>query len=677
MTDSDSLARIEELRQLIRHHSYCYYVLDAPEISDGEFDLLFRELLSLEKQFPQWKSDDSPTQKVGAPPLSDLGAVTHSVRMLSLDNAMDKDELNDFQLRIRKILNDATPFTYVAEPKFDGIAVELVYENGIFVQGSTRGDGSVGEDVTHNLRTIQNLPLVLRKTETLYPEHLEVRGEVIIKTEDFNVVNTARLNAGEKPFANPRNAAAGSVRQLDSRIAAKRRLSIFCYGVADYSTLSVETHSAALMQLKHWGLPVSSPIHLCETLNDVFLELSRLETRRMDLPFEIDGMVIKVNELNLWDELGTTARSPRYSIAFKYAPRQATTRLNDIIVQVGRTGTLTPVAVLEPVSIGGVVVSRATLHNEDEIQKKDLRIGDLVLVQRAGDVIPEVVKPVESSRTGEEEPFKMPEYCPSCHSPVSRRDGIVAVRCLNPLCTAQVEERIRYYTSRAGLNIEGIGEKLIHSLVNSGKLTSIADLYLLTQEQLASMDRMGDKSAQNAIAEIEKSKHPDLQNFITALGIPLVGFQTAGLLVETFHSLDGIIGSSHDELLAIKGIGDEVAASIHDFFNSDAVKELLIRLRQSGVDPSRYEAVNQEQEGDLLDGELVLFTGKLTQFTRAEAKSMVLNNGGKVAGAISKSVTLLVVGDKPGSKLAKAKKLGIEVATEFEFLQKIGDNISG
>ncbi|MBN1296649.1 NAD-dependent DNA ligase LigA, partial [bacterium] len=551
--------RIQKLRDDIAYHNHRYYVLDDPIVSDADYDALLRELQSLEAAFPDLITDDSPTRRVGSAPVPELGAVTHANPMMSLDNAMSDGELREFDQRVRRLLPPDMPVDYVSEPKFDGLAVELVYEDGVFIQGSTRGDGITGEDVSHNLRTIRNLPLRLKRSELPYPARVDIRGEVIIRLADFTAMNEERMTAGEKLFANPRNAAAGSIRQLDSRIAARRNLSLFCYGVADTGLPMFRTHDRVLDCLESWGLPVNPIRHRCRDIEEVIVEFRRIESMRNDLPYEIDGMVVKVNDLSQWERLGTTARSPRYAVACKFPPRQKTTILKDILIQVGRTGVLTPVGILEPVEIGGVTVSRATLHNADEVVKKDIRIGDTVIVQRAGDVIPEIVKPVPEYRTGQETVFSMPGRCPVCDAPVIATEGLVAVRCVNPRCRAQIEEKIRYFASRGAMDIEGLGAKLVAVLVDRGIVQDVADLYRLRIEDLAELDRMGVKSAENIIRQIDRSKHPALDRFVTALGIPLVGSRTAVLLVETFGSIDRLRKAGIDELMAVKGIGKEMA----------------------------------------------------------------------------------------------------------------------
>ncbi|MBN1880340.1 NAD-dependent DNA ligase LigA [bacterium] len=666
MDPKEAHKRIEFLRRELIRHNKAYYLFDNPEITDAEYDRMMRELQELEKDFPELDQPDSPSRKVGSEPLSGLGEVRHSSPMLSLDNAMSASEFHDFDERIRKQLGVTEFVDYIVEPKLDGLAVELIYSDNVFSLGSTRGDGVTGENITSNLLTLNKIPQELLRAGKRVPEKLEVRGEVFLPLEEFRNLNNKRLEAGERIFANPRNAAAGSLRQLDPKITAERHLSIFCYGVSEMGLSLFKTHAEVLACLQEWGLPVNPERKLCGNINEVIDYFNVMQSRRDTLPYEIDGMVVKVNNLKFWDILGQTSRSPRYAIACKFPPRQESTRLLDIIVQVGRTGVLTPVAELEPVQVSGVTVSRATLHNEDEVRKKDIRIGDKVVIQRAGDVIPEVVIPIESMRTGRERPFIMPEICPVCKSRVVRIEGESAVRCINPECRAQIEERIRYFASRPAMDIEGLGSGLISQLIARGFVKDVSDLYYLTIENLQTLERMGEKSARKVLVNVEKSKKNPLDRFITAIGIPLVGAQTARTLVEQFNTLDRLKNASMDELMETNGVGKAVASSIRSFFTNQSTLNLIHRLLNVGVKPLEG---NTPASSGSMSRETVLFTGKLVSMTRDQARKIVEDNGGQVVSAWSNNVTLLIIGENPGSKLEKARAAGTRIIKEDEFVK--------
>lgn len=660
--------QIEELRKKIDYHCYRYYVLDDPEISDAEFDTLMRELERLEREHPEFITPDSPTQRVGAPPAADFETVTHAVPMLSLANAMDESEVIEFENRIRRRIGKQ-PVDYVVESKLDGLAVELVYEDGLFTIGSTRGDGITGENVTQNLKTIRSIPLRLRSTGDLpVPKNLSVRGEVIMLKKDFESLNRERLDAGEPPFANPRNAAAGSVRQLDSRITARRKLDFYCYGIADYTVLPVATHLDVLNVLKSFGLKINKDITLCSNIHEVLEACRKLEDRRSLLPYEIDGAVIKVNNLKLQEELGTISRSPRWAIAFKFKPQQATTVIKDIIVQVGRTGALTPVAILQPVQLAGVEIQRATLHNQDEIDRKDIRIGDTVLIQRAGDVIPEVVKVIEHKRTGSERRFTMPKSCPSCGGPVVRPSNEAVARCTNPRCPAKLKESIRHFASRRAMDIEGLGDKLIDQIVEKGLVKDVADLYCLSLHQLSSLERMGEKSARNVLVSIEKSKKAGLERLLYALGIRHVGEHTARILVKHFKCFDNLLRAKRDDLLDINEIGPEVSESILKFFSDEGNRRLIDRLQKAGVS---FEPAAVPVSDTRFSGKVFVFTGTLKTMSRAEAEKKVEALGGKASGSVSRKTDYVVVGEDPGSKYEKARQLGVTTLTEDEFLKML------
>ncbi len=661
--------RVEFLRSELKRHNKAYYLFDDPEITDAEYDRMMRELQELEHAYPELVRVDSPTRRVSGEARPDFSSVRHSSPMMSLDNAMSIQELRDFDQRVRKLLGLTEELEYVAELKFDGLAVELVYLKGTFALGSTRGDGLIGENVTSNLQSIRDIPAMLRSEITPVPGTLEVRGEVVLMLDDFHNLNKKRMEKGEKVFANPRNAAAGSLRQLDPGITAERNLSLFCYGVSESSLRQFETHEDVLRTLSDWGLPVNSKRTICKGIEEVIEYFHSMQAQRESLSYEIDGMVIKVNRLQYWSSLGNTTRSPRYAIACKFPPRQESTQLIDIIIQVGRTGILTPVAVLEPVQVGGVVVSRATLHNEDEIRKKDLRIGDRVIVQRAGDVIPEIVMVVEAFRTGKERKFVMPDLCPVCHSPAVKIEGEVALRCLNPECRAQIEEKIRYFASRSAMDIEGLGSAIIAQLLEKGLVQDVADLYKIEMEDLKKLDRMGEISAGNLIEKLEKSKRIPLDRFLTALGIPLVGSQTARILSEYFRALDSIRSATRDDLIKIVGIGPGVASSIVSYFSTEATANLITRLLLAGVMP--YTEALPPVHDTTLNGEVVMFTGKLSLVTREKAHQIVVEHGGQIVTVWSRKITLLVYGESPGSKLEKAREAGIKVIEESEFWQMI------
>ncbi len=668
MSKVDLQLRINQLRELINYHNYRYYVLDDPQVSDAEYDRLMRELQNLEIQNPELITADSPTQRVGARPLAAFETVEHTLPMVSLDNGFNESEICEFEDRLKKLLLPQDRIEYVAEPKFDGLAVELVYVNGFFTVGSTRGDGQVGENVTPNLKTIKSVPLKLLDKEIPVPERLEVRGEVVFSNKDFRELNRQREQAGEPLFANPRNAAAGSLRQLDPKITASRPLELFFHSSGHISGYKFASHWQFLDTIMKWGLKVSPLRRLCPSLNDVFAFYRELLTQRELLPLEIDGMVIKVNDFGLRSRIGMKTRSPRWAIAYKFPARQETTQIVDIIAQVGRTGTLTPVAVMKPVNIGGVEVSRATLHNQDEIDKKDIRIGDWVVVQRAGDVIPEIVKVIENRRVGNEKKYLLPTSCPVCGGHVIRLPGEVAFRCQNLSCPAQVKQQIRHFASRTAMDIEGLGDKLVDQLVDSGLAKSSADLYYLTKEQWSNLERMAEKSAQNIMDALAKSKSISLGRFIYALGIRFVGEHAANLLAKHFCALEQLKQASYDELLTIHEIGPQSAQSIFQFFNEPKNLENIDRLLQAGVVIKREE-VTQDNS---LTGKTFVFTGTLELFSRHEAEELVRSKGGRASSSVSKSTAFVVVGKNAGSKADKAKQLGVTILSEAEFKEKIG-----
>ncbi len=670
--------RIKSLRETILHHNMRYYQLDDPEISDADYDFLLRELIDLETQFPDLAAPDSPTQRVGAPPVEKFGAVIHRTPMLSLANAFSDEEIREFDRRCHRFLESETPILYIVEPKLDGLAVNLLYESGRLTVGSTRGDGTVGEDVTFNLRTIPTVPLTLACAgaksaphdvcNAEIPEKIEIRGEICMEREAFAYLNRRRVEQGEPPFANPRNAAAGSLRQLDSRITARRPLTLFGYAVGTVEGAPFRTQQEVLRTLAAWGFQVNPLIRHGADIEECIRYYHQMDGIRDQLPYEIDGIVIKVNDLLLQERLGFVSRSPRWAVACKFAAVRESTVIEDIVVQVGRTGVLTPVAVMRPVRVGGVTVSRATLHNEDEVRKKDIRIGDTVLIQRAGDVIPEVVGVVQTARTGAEKPFTMPETCPECGSRVVRMQGEVAHRCIGISCPAQIREHIAHFASRGALDIEGLGDKMVSQLVTSGLIHDPADLFRLTREQLLGQERMGEISAKNLLTAISRAKKPPLDRLIFALGIRHVGEQTAKRLAQTYGTLDALMAATNEDLQAVRDIGPEVAAAIAGFFREPANLKVIEKLRHAGV-TSREIPLPRATP---LTGKKIVFTGTLARLGRNEAKALVESLGGEVGSSVTKSTDYVVAGDAAGSKIEKARRQGISILDEETFLAMTG-----
>jgi DNA ligase (NAD+) len=671
MNKEQAASRYRELCTELHRHNTLYHVYDRPEIPDAAFDRLFRELQEIEKQFPDLISPTSPSLRVGAPPLDKFEPVRHSLPMLSLENALDEQEMRDFDERTRRFLASDEPVEYVCEPKMDGVAVELVYRDGRFVLGSTRGDGLTGEKITENLRTISTIPLELGDE---CPPLLEVRGEIYMDLAAFRNLNREREEEGLAVFANPRNASAGSLRQLDSSITARRPLQICCYGVGQIEGPLPATHYQLLEQLHRRGMRVHlDKIRLARGIDEVIGCFRELEAIRELLPFEIDGMVVKVNRLDLQRELGEKTRTPRWAIAWKFPPRQAVTEVEDIVLQVGRTGAITPVARLRPVEVSGVIVSRASLHNWDEIARLDVRIGDRVVVERAGDVIPDVVRVLPEHRTGDERQVALPETCPSCGGPVTKLEGEVVPRCQELSCPARVLEALKHFVSRRAMDIDGLGEKTLEQLLQRGLVRSLADLYRLTKEDLLACERMGEKSSDNLLLAIEASKQRTLDRLLHALGIRHVGEHLARLLARQFGSLEELAAANRDQLLAIHEIGPQVADSVVDFFARDRNRGILEELQRAGVEP-RAEA---RRAGGPLTGKSFVFTGSLVHYKRKQAQDMVEQMGGRAAGSVSKKTDYVVAGSDAGSKLDRARELGVTILSEEEFgqlLERMGEN---
>jgi len=663
--DKKKAARIEQLVSEINEHNYRYYVLDAPIISDSEYDMLFRELLGLEGE-TGYVLPDSPTLRVGAPPLDRFDKVVHRQSMLSLDNAFSFEALMEFDGRIKRLLGSQEDIEYSVEPKYDGLAVEISYEKGRLVKASTRGDGTTGEDITVNIRTIRSLPIVLPDPERA-PDIIDIRGEVYMNREDFSRLNREREKSDEPPFANPRNAAAGSVRQLDSSITAERKLHAACYGVGAVEGIEFRSQKELMEWLRGAKIPVPSEFHIVTDMREAIEIIETLSEKREKLPFEIDGAVVKVNDFGLQERLGVKTREPRWAIAYKFAAHRGTTVIRNIELSVGRVGTITPVALLEPVRIGGVTVSRSTLHNWDEIKKMDIRTGDTVIVERAGDVIPHVVEVLKEKRTGKEKEVAVPVSCPVCGSRVVREEGEVAVRCVGLNCAAQVREKIRHFSSRAAMDIEGLGEKNVELLHDQGLIKAFTDIYKIKREDLLGLPRFADKSADNLIKAIEASKVTTLARFIYALGIRHVGEYGSKLIAKHFERLEDLYNIETERLINIKQMGEKIAEAVSEFFGDRKNIETLDELMKMGVTISNPDLKKGKTKKGAFDNMTFVVTGTLP-VSRDEAEAFIEKNGGHAASSVSKNTTYVVAGEKPGSKLEKAKKLGVKVITYKELI---------
>lgn len=660
--------KINKLRELLQDYSYRYYVLDDPEVSDAEYDRLFRELQELEAKHPDLITKDSPTQRIGEKPLTEFEEIKHDLPMLSLSNAFDENELDAFDKRIKQKLENDHEIEYVCEPKLDGVAVSLLYENGELARAATRGDGYVGEDITQNIRTIKSIPLHLHGTT--YPKRLEVRGEVFMPLAGFEKYNQKARQMDEKTFVNPRNAASGSLRQLDSKVTATRPLSIYFYavGIAENGTLP-KTHFGMLEKIKTWGFKINPEVKVVKGTRGCLAFYNAIAKKREKLAYEIDGVVYKVNSIPYQEQLGFVSRAPRWAIAHKFPAREEMTKVNGIELQVGRTGVVTPVARLEPVFVGGVTVSNATLHNFDEVWRKDVRVGDTVVIRRAGDVIPEVVSVVKSKRPSGTRKITLPKHCPICKAEVVKAEGEAFARCMGGLfCSAQIKEKIKHFASRKAMNIDGLGDKWVEAFMEYHLVNDIADLYRLQKEQLVDLERMGEKSSENLLNALEKSKKTTLPRFLFAIGIREVGEATAKALSQHFGSLEKIMKASEEELSEVSDVGSIVAAHIKGFFHEKHNRELILELQKLGV---HWENVQVKSKHELpLAAQTFVLTGTLLHLTRDEAKAKLEALGAKVSGSVSKKTSVVVVGDNPGSKYDKAQKLGVKILEEKEFLSK-------
>lgn len=660
--------RAAELHSLLNQYGYEYYVLDEPSVPDSVYDELYKELVAIEQVFPELQTEESPTQRVGGQVLDAFQKVEHNTPMLSLGNAFNEQDLRDFDRRVKQGLG-TDGYSYICELKIDGLAVSLRFEDGLFIKGATRGNGTIGEDITANLRTIRSIPLRLNQ-----PYTMEVRGEAYMPKKSFVTLNQKKEADGEEPFANPRNAAAGSLRQLDPRVAASRNLDVFLYGIGDTGETGVTSHSEGLDLLQTLGLKTNPHRKRCQTIEEVLEYINEWTEKRPDLDYEIDGIVVKVDSLLHQDELGVTAKSPRWAIAYKFPAEEVVTVLKGIELTVGRTGVLTPTALLEPVRVAGTTVQRASLHNEDLIREKDIRIGDHVVVKKAGDIIPEVVRVQIEQRTGTEEEFRMPIHCPECESDLVRLEGEVALRCINPKCPAQIKEGMIHFVSRNAMNIDGLGEKVISQLFDANLIKDVADIYKLTYDQLIELERMGDKSVNKLLAAIEASKDNSLERLLFGLGIRHVGAKAARVLAEEFEEMDKLMAASAGELVSINEIGEKMADAIVTYFSQEEFMQLINELKAYGVNMSyKGKRKTEAAESDsYFAGKTIVLTGKMEQYGRNEAKELIEALGGNVTGSVSKKTDLVIAGEDAGSKLKKAQDLGIEVWNEQQLLAELG-----
>lgn len=660
--------RYEELINILDQYSYDYYVIDNPTVEDAEYDQKMQELLKIEEAHPEWVTPESPSKRVGGEVLEGFKKVAHDTPMLSLANAFNQEDLADFDRRIRDKVGD--DIAYMCELKIDGLAVSLQYENGKYKQGATRGDGTIGEDITANLRTIRSIPMKLQKDYSI-----EVRGEAFMPKRSFQKLNEIREEEGQMLFANPRNAAAGSLRQLDTKIAASRNLDIFLYAVADFGEMGVETHSAGLDMLETLGLKVNKERRLCNSLEEVYAYIEEFFFFKQKTAYEIDGIVLKLNNLEQQRQMGNTVKSPRWSIAYKFPAEEVPTKLLDIELNVGRTGVITPTAVLEPVRVAGTTVSRASLHNEDLITEKDIRIGDTVLIKKAGDIIPEVIKSITEKRSGSEEPFHMPKNCPACDSELVRLEEEVALRCINPKCPAQIKEGLIHFVSRNAMNIDGLGEKVIIQLFSQHLIKDVADLFFLSKEKLLELERMGEKSVTNLLASIQASKQNSLEKLLFGLGIRHVGAKAAKSLAIHFDTMDNLKVADKETLTSINDIGEKMADSIVTYFANEEVHDLLEELKRAGVNMTytgpKLEDMSEEEL--VFTGKTVVLTGKLEKLTRNDAKALIESLGGNVSGSVSKKTDVVVAGSDAGSKLAKAEELAIPIWSEEDLIEYLPD----
>ena len=653
------IGRLNELKDQIREHDYNYYVLNQSLISDAQYDELLQTVRGIEEDYPELITNDSPTQRVGGEATDQFEQVTHSIPMLSLSNTFDYTGLEEWQKRAANII-DSTDLIFSAELKIDGLAISLIYENGTFVRGSTRGNGLIGEDVTHNLKTIRSIPLSLNQD---LPGHLEVRGEVYMPLNAFNAINQQRSEQDEPLLANPRNAASGSIRQLDPRITASRKLDIWIYSLTEYSNTTFTGHHQGLEWLKELGFKTNPTSSICTSLQEVQQYYEYWMNRRSELGYDIDGIVIKVDSIELQNTLGFVGREPRWAIAYKFPAEQTNTKLISIGLNVGRTGSINPFAILEPVNIGGVTVTNASLHNEEDINRKDIRVGDIVIIERAGDVIPHIIGPVTETRTGKEVPFRMPKLCPQCESPIIKDDS--THRCSNSSCPAVFLESIRHFVSKNALDIEGLGEKWCASLISNNMIQKLSDIYKLNISELSTLDRMGEVLASKLVANIEDSKSRPLDRVIFGLGILHVGSEIATLLAQTYGSLQNLSEASLDDLLAIDGIGPKIAQSIKDYFNVESNKSLIYELEKLGLNMnSEVKSISS----NVFTGLTFVITGTLHNLTRKDTEELIKTNGGKVTNSVTSKTSYLITGDSPGSKLTKAQEIGTTVLTESEFL---------